>query len=129
MQKVTGSGLIASIDFEYESLPDKETEVILHLRCKDVTPLATASIRIANVQEEDVWKWLATSIDPLFTRELPPTEAAIRLYSHWIGKYLEGHGIPDFEENYGIVADAASAKGTGTPDQLVFRAVKRRGRK
>lgn len=33
MQRVTQSGLISNIDFEYESLPDKETDVVLHLKC------------------------------------------------------------------------------------------------
>ena len=35
LQKVTQTGLIKSIDFEYESLPDKDTDVILHLNHGD----------------------------------------------------------------------------------------------
>jgi hypothetical protein len=128
MQKVTQSGLISNIDFEYESLPDKETEVVLHLKCTDVKPAAKASIQIPKVNEDDVWIWLA-GVDPLFTREMPPNEAAIRLYSNWIGKYMESHGDPKFQENFGVVADASNSTGGDAPDRLVFKAVKRRGAK
>ena len=124
VQKATNSGLIQNIAFEYESLPEKDTDVILHLKCIDVKPTATASIQIANVPQDDVWNWLATQIDPLFTRDMPPTEAAIRLYSHWIGKYMESHGDPQFAENFTIRADAASSTGGAAPDRLVFKAVK-----
>lgn len=125
MQKVTATGLISKIDFEYESLPDKETDVILHMKCTDVMPLAQGVIQIAKVDQDDVWKWLA-QVDPLFTRELPPTEAAIRLYSIWIGKYMEGHGVPMFQDNFAVVADAS---GKDAAEKLVFKVVKRRGRK
>jgi hypothetical protein len=126
MQKVTQSGLIGNIEFEYESAPDKETDVILHLKCTDVKPSARASIQIANVNEDDVWDWL-TKTDPMFTREMPPTEAAIRLYSQWIGKYMESHGVPKFQENFAVAA-AASSSGTGDKaDLLVFKVIKRRG--
>jgi hypothetical protein len=126
MRKVTQSGLIGNIDFEYESLPDKEIDVVLHLKCTDVKPTAKASIQIPQVNEDDVWNWLA-QVDPLFTRELPPNEAAIRLYSHWIGKYMDSHGSPKFEEAFAVVADASSSRGGNGTDQLVFKVVKRRG--
>ena len=127
MQKAAKSGLISNIAFEYESLPDQDTNVVLHLKCLDVKPTAKASIVIAKIQEDDVWTWLATEVDPLFTREMPPTEAAIRLYSHWIGKYMESHGDPEFQENYTIVADASSSSGGSAPDRLVFKVTKLRG--
>ena|SRR5271165_3520238 len=126
--KATQSGLIKSIDFEYESLPDKETDVILHLKCTDEKPSAKASIQIPKVNEEDVWTWLA-GVDPLFTREMPPTEPAIRLYSHWIGKYMESHGDPKFLENFAVVADASNSSGGTVTDRLVFKPVKRKGLK
>lgn len=125
LHKVTLSGLISNIDFEYESLRDSVTEVILHMKCTDAKPLATASIRIANVNEEQVWTWL-TQVDPLFSRELPPNQAAIRLYSNWIGKFMESHGDPKFKENFAIVADASSSTGGTVPDRLVFREEKLR---
>jgi len=78
------------------------------------------------VNEDDVWNWLG-QVDSLFTRELPPDEAAIRLYSLWIGKYMESHGNPKFAEAFAVVADAANAGGGNTTDRLVFKVVKRRG--
>ena len=128
MQKVTQTGLIGKIDFEYESVPDGGTDVILHMLCADVNPSAKASIQIPNVNEDDVWTWLA-AIDPLFTRDMPPNEAAIRLYSHWIGKYLETHGQPNFMENAAVIADGSNSSGGTAVDRLVFKVRKRRGLK
>jgi hypothetical protein len=91
-----------------------------------VKPSAKASIQIAKVDESDVWTWLA-QVDPLFTSEMPPNEAAIRLYSNWIGKYMESHGYPSFQTNFAILADGSNSAGGPVPDRLVFRVVKRRG--
>lgn len=128
LQKVTQSGLIKNIDFEYESLPGSETDVIVHVKCTDEKPSATASIQIAKVDEGEVWAWLA-QVDPLFTREMPPTERAIRLYSNWIGKYMESHGNPNFQQDFAVIADAASSTGSDTPDRLIFKVAKRRALK
>jgi hypothetical protein len=125
LQKVTKSGLISNIDFEYESLPDKETEVVLHMKCTDVVPTAKATIAIPQVDENDVWVWLG-QVDSLFTRDMPPTEAAIRFYSFWIGKYMEAHGVPDFQKGFAIVADASSSTGGTDTDRLLFKVAKRR---
>jgi outer membrane protein assembly factor BamA len=126
LQKVTASGLISNIDFDYESLPDRETDVVLHLKCTDVKATAKASMQIPKVNEEDVWNWLG-QMDALFTREMPANEAAIRLYSHGIGKYLESHGYPKFDENFAVVAYASSSTGENRTDRLIFKVVKRRG--
>ena len=126
LQKVTLSGLVKNIDFEYESLPNSETEVIVHLKCTDEKPSTTAAIQIQKVEENEVWAWL-TEVDPLFTREMPPTEAAIRLYCTWIGKYMKSHGEPGFQENFAVVADVSSSTGGAAPDRVVFKVVKRRG--
>lgn len=128
VQKATQSGLIANVEFEYESLPDKETDVVLYMKCTDVKASARASIQIAGVNEDDLWNWLQ-QVDPLFAREMPPTEAAIRLYSHWIGKYMESHGAATFADTSAIVADASSSAVGGVTDRLVFKVVKRRGAK
>ena len=126
MRRVTKVGLINSIDFEYESLENKETDVVLHMKCVDVTPLAKASIQIPNVIEDHVWAWLA-QLDPLFMQELPPTEAAIAFYAHWIGKYLESHGQPKFQETSAVIADSISSTGGKVTDRLVFKVTKLRG--
>ena len=126
VSKAMQSGLIKTIDFEYESLPDQDTDVILHLKCTDEKPSAKASIQLPGVNEEEVWAWL-THVDPLFTREMPPTEAAIRLYSGWIAKYMEAHGDPSFQQNFAIIATGSSSTGAAEPDRLLFKPVKRRG--
>jgi hypothetical protein len=128
LQQVTRSGLISNIDFEYESLPENETEVVLHMKCTDVPPIAKATIAIPQVDENDVWAWLG-QVDPLFTRDMPPTEAAIRFYSHWIGKYMAAHGVPDFQKGFTIVADASSSTGGHDTDRLLFKVTKRRALK
>jgi hypothetical protein len=128
LRKVTQTGLITNIDFEYESLPDSATDVVLHLKCTDAAPSAKATIQIPNVTEDEVWMWL-TQVDPLFTRDMPPNEAAIRLYSALITKYLETHGSPAFQEKFAIVATVANSKGGSTADRLTFKVVKRRGAK
>ena len=126
LHKVTQTGLISNIDFQYESLPDSETDVIVHLKCTDVKPSAKASIQIPNVNEEDVWTWLV-QLDPLFTREMPPTEAAIRLYSTYIGKYMETHGLPNFRDKFAVVAAASNSAGGTASDRCSFKIEKRRG--
>ena len=40
LQKVTKTGLIHNIDFDYDSLPDAETDVVLHMKCTDNAPTA-----------------------------------------------------------------------------------------
>jgi hypothetical protein len=127
-QKVVQTGLISNIDFEYESLPEKETDVVLHMKCTDVKPAAQASIEIKDVNENDIWTWLA-QVDPMFTREMPPTEAAIRFYSTMITKYMETHGSPNFQQGSAIAATASNSAGGTAADRLVFKVVKRRGTK
>ena len=79
------------------------------------------------MNEEEVWGWLA-QVEPLLTRDLPPNEAAIRLYSNWIVKLVEGHGDPKSQESFAITAEGP------TPEEwcqigFFFKAVKRRGLK
>jgi hypothetical protein len=126
LQDATRSSLLRNIEFEYESLPDSERDVVLHLKCTDEKPTATASIHIPKVSEEELWAWLV-EVDPLFTREMPPTEAAIHLYSNWIVKFMESHGDPKFQENFAITAEGSNSTGGTVPDRLVFKVVKRRG--
>jgi hypothetical protein len=128
LQNATRSGLIRNVEFEYESLPESERDVVLHLKCTDEKPTAAASIHIPNVNEEDVWAWLI-QIDPLFTRDMPPNDAAIRLYSNWIVKFMESHGDPKFPESFAITAEGSNSIGGTVPDRLLFKAVKRRGLK
>jgi hypothetical protein len=98
------------------------------MKCTDVKPAAEAFIQISSVNEDDVWNWLA-QVDPLFTRDMPPTEAAIQLYSHWIAKYMESHDTAKFQEKFAVKADASSSSGGNVTDLLVFKVIKRRAAK
>jgi hypothetical protein len=60
---------------------------------------------------------------------MPPTEAAIRLYSSWIAKFMESHGDPKFQASSAVTAEGSSSTGGAVPDRLVFKVVKRRGLK
>ena len=88
LHKVTQTGLISNIDFEYESPPDSETDVIVHLKCRDMKPSAKASIQIPNVHGEDAWSWLV-QLDPLFTREMPLDRGCYQAIFHL---YWKIHG-------------------------------------
>ena len=123
LQKVTRTGLIGNIDFEYENYADKPDEVKLVMKCRDVLPLVPALIAIEGVEDEAVWKWLA-NIDPLFTRELPPNEGALQLYESWITKYLEANGMPTFSQTAIVRGETE-----GKPDRIeriVFKRIVRR---
>ena len=66
--------------------------MILDLEIEDQLPVVPARFKIAKTNEEDLWRYLV-AFDPLFTRELPPTEKAIQLYARYITKYLESTGL------------------------------------
>jgi len=94
LQHANGSGLFSSIDFNYESEPgSKDVELILDVHGEK--PLLPAAIHVPKVDEEEVWQWLK-GVDALFTRELPPTDLAIRMYSNYIMKYLQSRGRDEF---------------------------------
>ena len=112
LQRATLSGLFKSIDFNYESEPgSKEVELILDVH--DEKPLLPAAIHVPKLDQEGVWQWLA-SIDPLFTRELPQTDGAIRLYSNYIMKFLKSKGRDEFILGQ-VLGDAA-----GKPASIEF---------
>lgn len=50
-------------------------------------PRSCPPIEIPGVDPEAVWQYLA-SVDPLFTRELPRTQKALRFYIRAITDYL-----------------------------------------
>lgn len=120
MQKVTSTGLIDNIDFEYESLPDKDTEVVLKLKCRDTKPIVPATVKIAGVEDLQVWKWLQ-QIDPLFVAELPPVERAIRFYEAWVTKFMEANGQPEFRDKYAI--ESQTLFKNNAPERVVFSVV------
>jgi Surface antigen variable number repeat len=87
IERMLESGLIRSVNYNYESLDDPH-QVALELDIVDETPLYPASIQIPGVDPEPVWQYLE-SLDPLFTRELPRTQKALRFYARAISDYLQ----------------------------------------
>jgi hypothetical protein len=106
------SGLIRSVNYNYESLEDP-SKVALELDVIDETPLYPASIEIPGVDPEPVWQYLE-SVDPLFTRELPRTQKALRFYAHAISDYLRTNKRRD------ILAPIVKGDAEGRPTGIVF---------
>jgi hypothetical protein len=117
--RLNNTGLFKNIQYGYESLPDK-TDVALVLTVEDERPLLPATIRIPNVEEQQVWDWLQ-KLDPLFTRELPPTDLALRLYQANINKYLRTLGRDD------IMISELTADKQGNASGILFKPGKLRG--
>ena len=86
-RKLTESGLVNNVDYNYESLDDPNV-VALELKIEDAMPLLPAAIKIPGLDAEDIWRYLE-GIDPLFTRKLPRTERALNFYSRFIERYLK----------------------------------------
>ena len=96
------------------------------MSCRDAGPLAPSRIAVEGVDEEAVWKWLQ-NIDPLFTRELPPNERALKLYEGWIAKAIEANGQPGFTQQAVIRAEtegSADRVERGAFKRIVLRGVK-----
>jgi hypothetical protein len=106
------SGLIRSVNYNYESLEDP-SKVALELDVIDETPLYPASIEIPGVDPEPVWQYLE-SVDPLFTRELPRTQKALRFYAHAISDYLRTNKRRE------VLAPVVKGDADGRPTGIVF---------
>ncbi len=102
----------------YESLSETDS-VILTLKLRDTGPLLPASIKISGIDAEDAWKYLQ-NIDPVFSRDLPRTQSALKFYSNYLEQYLKS-----VNRDEAISAEVlADAKGTATG--VVFSAAKYR---
>ena len=112
------SGLIRSVDYNYESLEDAH-RVDLQLDIIDETPLLPASIEIPGVDPEPVWQYLE-SVDPLFTRELPRTQKALRFYIRAISDYLRTNKRQD------SLVPIVTGDDSGHPTGIVFVPAQRR---
>jgi hypothetical protein len=93
--------------------------VNLELDIIDETPLLPASIEIPGVDSEAVWQYLE-SLDPLFTREMPRTQKALRFYIHAISDYLHSNRRRD------SLVPIVTGDGSGHPTGIVFVAAQRR---
>jgi Surface antigen variable number repeat len=112
IERMLESGLIRSVNYNYESLEDT-SKVALELDVIDETPLYPASIEIPGVDPEPVWQYLE-SVDPLFTRELPRTQKALRFYAHAISDYLRTNKRRD------VLAPIVKGDAEGRPTGIVF---------
>ena len=112
IERMLESGLIRSVNYNYESLEDPH-QVALELDVIDETPLYPASIEIPGVDPEPVWQYLE-SVDPLFTRELPRTQKALRFYAHAISDYLRTNKRRD------ALAPIVKGDADGRPTGIVF---------
>jgi Surface antigen variable number repeat len=118
IERMLESGLIRSVNYNYESLEDPG-KVSLELDVIDETPLYPASIEIPGVDPEPVWQYLE-SVDPLFTRELPRTQKALRFYAHAISDYLRTNKRRD------ALAPIVKGDAEGRPTGIVFAPPRRR---
>jgi hypothetical protein len=112
IERMLESGLIRSVNYNYESLEDPR-RVALELDVIDETPLYPASIEIPGVDPEPVWQYLE-SVDPLFTRELPRTQKALRFYARAISDYLRTNKRRD------ALAPIVKGDAEGHPTGIVF---------
>ena len=117
--RLTDSGLVANVEYNYESLDQPKT-VALELKITDVVPLLPATINIKGVDQEEVWKDLL-NIDPLFAPELPRTEKALALYARYIERYLKTMNRED------RVGSEVPADKAGNAKAIVFIALKTMG--
>lgn len=111
--KITSTGLVKSIDYGYDSYPDREG-VVLTLTLVDEGPLFPSKIE-PEKEESHLWQ-LLQSEDPLFTRDLPRTERALNYYSANIERCLKAEGREDEYASPIVVGDA-----NGNPSEIVFR--------
>lgn len=110
--KVSATGLFKSIDYTYNAYPDRPG-VDLNLAVVDEGPLIPASIKPAG-EEAVIWTGLQ-AMDPIFARQMPPTEKAIAFYEKGIEKYLRANGRDD---EYAAATVTGAAQ--GNPSGIIF---------
>lgn len=109
---ITATGLVKGVDYAYDAYPD-HPGITLILTVKDEGPLLPASIK-PRAEEESLWSDLQ-AIDPIFTRELPPTEKALAFYAKNLERCLHKMGRNDEYFVSNVTADS-----TGKLTGIVF---------
>ncbi len=109
---ITATGLVKTVDYAYDAYPDRPG-ITLTLTIKDEEPLLPASIK-PRIEEDALWSALQ-GIDPIFTRDLPPTEKALAFYSKNLEKCLQNKGRTNEYFASNVTADA-----TGKLTNIVF---------
>ena len=115
-QRLTKTGLIDDVSYTYQTTVDDPTGVTLQLTIRDTQPLLPATVKIAGVEPDAVWAYLA-KLSPVVIAQLPRTEAALTFYGSLIERYLKS-----VDRNERITAQV-----TGTaekPTGIVFSATK-----
>ena len=92
-----------TVDYAYDAYPDRPG-VALILTVADEGPLLPAAIKPA-AEENALWSSLQAH-DPIFTRELPPTEKALTFYAKTLEKCLQANGRSNEYISSNVTADA-----------------------
>lgn len=103
-QKIAATGLVKTINYAYEVYPDQPA-VNLILTVTDEGPLLPATIRPAG-DETRLWSEMQ-ALDPIFSRELPPTEKALDFYSRNLEKCLQAERRNNEYANPNVTADSS----------------------
>jgi outer membrane protein assembly factor BamA len=82
------TGLFRSARYRYEPAAATEPAFAVTLQVAEAEELQPVRIEIPEVQEEDLWSWMAQN-EPLVTRQAPANPAAERYYAAAIERYLD----------------------------------------
>lgn len=110
--RITSTGLVKMIEYSYDTYPGKPG-VVLAFNLVDELPLLPAKI-MPPQYEQRIWQCLQ-SADPIFTRELPNTENALKFYSANIERCLKNQGYTDEQGRALVTCD-----GNGNSIDIVF---------
>ncbi len=111
-QKITATGLVKNVDYAYNAYSDRPG-VTLVLTVTDEKLLLPATIK-PEADSEALWSALK-SRDPIFTRDLPPTEQALDFYANNIEKCLQSMGRDNEYAKADVTADS-----TGKLTAIIF---------
>jgi len=93
-QRLGESGLFESVNYRYS--PGPKHGYVLTLQMVDASSSLNATIDIPGINEEELWKWLASRY-PLLDHKLPGSDSAQRFLEGKIeehaGAALEGHRV------------------------------------
>ncbi len=108
-QKLAATGLIKNVDYAYDAYSDR-AGVVLVLTVIDEFLLLPAVIQ-PGADAQRLWPALQ-SLDPIFKREMPPTERALDFYAKSIEQCLQSPGRMNEYAKADVTADF-SGKLTG----------------
>jgi hypothetical protein len=107
--RITSTGLVSTIDYAYKVEPGKPG-VVVSFKLWDELPLLPASV-YPHENEDRLWACLQ-SADPIFTRELPNTKAALHFYTTNIEQCLANDAQHNLYPSASVVCDAKGKAAT-----------------